>query len=405
MIAEITFKNFYSFRDETTFSFEADSEKKLEEFHVVEVEPGVRLLKLGIIYGANASGKSNVLKVWEFFQEFFASERIIEKNNPIPYLPFKMDNKSTKENSEFSLTFYIQNEEGKYIKYAYSLVLHENKVISEVLHAYLSIQPTTIFERTINQGISVIKFSPKLKVSTKIRDEITLRCLPNISVFSAYRRVNANIPEVEKVNQYLENKLLFGVIAPKKLFPRYVLLTSNDQKENILQFLKEADFNIIDIKENDVDSNQPYSTGEEYLYTHKVIDGNNDEVYYTFPDAMESEGTLQTFKLSSYVYEVIKKNSFLVIDEIESSLHPKLIEFLLIKFLKESMTEQLLFTTHYDGLLAEEDIIRKDNIWFTAKNREGVSELYPLTDFRGLGRISSLQKAYKMGKFGGVPNI
>lgn len=405
MIAEITFKNFYSFRDETTFSFEADNEKELEEFHVVEVEPGVRLLKVGIIYGANASGKSNVLNVWEFFREFFASERIIERNDPIPYLPFKLDNKSTKENSEFSLTFYIKNKEGKYIKYIYSLVVCENKVISEVLHAYLSIQPTAIFERTMEQGISVIKFSPKLKVSTKIRDEISLRCLPNISVFSAYRRVNAHILELERVNQYLENKLLFGVVGPKELLPRYVPLTSNDQKENILQFLKEADFNITDIKENDAESNLPYGTGEEYLYTHKVVGEDNDEVYYTFPDAMESEGTLQTFKLSSYIYEVIKKNSFLVIDEIESSLHPKLVEFLLIKFLKESMTEQLLFTTHYDGLLSEEDIIRKDNIWFTAKNREGVSELYPLTDFRGLGRISSLQKAYKMGKFGGVPNI
>ncbi|MDR0749050.1 MAG: hypothetical protein LBF62_05715 [Tannerellaceae bacterium] len=77
----------------------------------------------------------------------------------------------------------------------------------------------------------------------------------------------------------------------------------------------------------------------------------------------------------------------------------------MVKFLKESETEQLLFTTHYDGLLSEEDLIRKDNIWFTTKNKEGVSELYPLTDFKGLNRISSLQKAYKLGKFGAIPNI
>lgn len=402
MIAEITFKNFFSFRDETTFSFEADNDTVIQQFHVVEVEPDVKLLKLGIIYGANASGKSNVLKVWEFFQDFFDSGKIVERNDPIPYTSFMLDEKSHKQPSEFAITFYIKDQTKKYIKYKYSLVLLDNTVISETLQAYFSTQPTAIFERVYNQGISVIKFSTKLKVPAAVKDEITIKCLPNISVFSAYRRVNANIPVLEEVNNYLYNKLLLPLITPGELFPQHIDIHSRQQKENILQFIKEADFNISDIQRNEK-TETPFDNS--YYYTHRIIDKYNNYVYYNFPEDMESAGTIQAFRLSGYIYEVIRNKGFIAIDEIESSLHPKLIEFLLVKFLKESETEQLLFTTHYDGLLAEEDLIRKDNIWFTTKNKEGVSELYPLTDFKGLNRLSSLQKAYKLGRFGAIPNI
>ena len=402
MIAEITFKNFFSFRDKTTFSFEADNDTAMQQFHVVEVEPDVKLLKLGIIYGANASGKSNVLKVWEFFQNFFDSSRVVEKNDLILYVPFRLDEKSGKQPSEFTISFYIKNQSEEYTKYKYSLVLLGNIVKSETLQAYFSTQPTAIFERVYNNGISIIKFSSKLKVPAVVREEITIKCLPNISMFSAYRRVNTNISVMEEVNNYLHNKLLLPLITHTDLFPQHIDINSKPQKENILQFIKEADFNISDIQQND--KAETLFDGS-YYYTHRIIDKYNNSVYYNFTEDMESAGTIQAFRLSGYIYEVIKTNGFIAIDEIESSLHPKLIEFLLVKFLKESQTEQMLFTTHYDGLLAEEDLIRKDNIWFTTKNKEGVSELYPLTDFKGLNRVSSLQKAYKLGKFGAIPNI
>ncbi len=93
------------------------------------------------------------------------------------------------------------------------------------------------------------------------------------------------------------------------------------------------------------------------------------------------------------------------IDEIESKLHPRLVEYILEKFLKESESAQLLISTHYDNLFDEEDLLRKDCFWFTEKGEDGATKLYPLSGFKGLGRISSLQKAYKFGKFGAVPNI
>ena len=124
-----------------------------------------------------------------------------------------------------------------------------------------------------------------------------------------------------------------------------------------------------------------------------------------FRRCFESDGTIRTFGLAAQVQKALENNAFLAVDEIESSLHPKLIEYIIERFLKESEQAQLLLTTHYDGLLEEDDLLRKDTIWFTEKNTDGSSALYPLTDFKGLNRISSLRKAYKFGKFGAVPNL
>lgn len=141
------------------------------------------------------------------------------------------------------------------------------------------------------------------------------------------------------------------------------------------------------------------------MYQHRVLseDGNND--CYEFPELLESDGTVRTFSLAAQVQKILEKDAFLAVDNIEFSLHPKLIEHIIECFLKESEQAQLLVTTHYDGLLGEEDFLRKDNVWFTEKNPDGSSVLYPLTDFKGLNRISSLQKAYRFGKFGAIPNL
>ena len=125
-------------------------------------------------------------------------------------------------------------------------------------------------------------------------------------------------------------------------------------------------------------------------------------IIMSFQELFESDGTIRTFGLAAQVQKILERDAFLAVDEID--LHAKLIEYIIERFLKESEQAQLL-TTHYDGLLGEEDLLRKDNVWFTEKNLDGSSVLYPLTDFKGLNRISSLQKAYKFGKFGAVPNL
>lgn len=402
MIAEIKFKNMFSFRDETVLSFEADKSKDLESYHVVELAPDVKLLKLAVIYGANASGKSNIIKVCDFIRSFITCTPL-NKAELIKIVPFLLNITSKEQASEFSVSFYAMNGD-KAIRYVYSVLLETTHIVRETLIYYLSQQPATVFERSMENNVSSIKFGQKVKISTAAKEEITLKCLPNMSVFAAYMQVNTNIAEMETALQYL-TKQMMPAIVPTSSLSRYAeeAIKKETAKEYILRYLQEADFNISNISSKEQETKK--GVVNYTMYQHKVSSGLGGNDYYEFPELYESDGTIRTFGLASQIQNSIGSNAFLAVDEIESSLHPKLIEYMIERFLKESKQAQLLLTTHYDGLLGEEDLLRKDNIWFAEKNTDGASVLYPLTDFKGLNRISSLQKAYKFGKFGAVPNL
>lgn len=402
MIAEIKFKNMFSFRDETVLSFEADKSKDLESYHVVELAPDVKLLKLAVIYGANASGKSNIIKVCDFIRSFITCTPL-NKAELIKIVPFLLNRTSKEQASEFSVSFYAMNGD-KAIRYVYSVLLETTHIVRETLIYYLSQQPATVFERSMENNVSSIKFGQKVKISTAAKEEITLKCLPNMSVFAAYMQVNTNIAEMETALQYL-TKQMMPAIVPTSSLSRYAeeAIKKETAKEYILRYLQEADFNISNISSKEQETKK--GVVNYTMYQHKVSSGLGGNDYYEFPELYESDGTIRTFGLASQIQNSIGSNAFLAVDEIESSLHPKLIEYMIERFLKESKQAQLLLTTHYDGLLGEEDLLRKDNIWFADKNTDGASVLYPLTDFKGLNRISSLQKAYKFGKFGAVPNL
>ena len=402
MIAEIKFKNMFSFRDETVLSFEADKSKDLESYHVVELAPDVKLLKLAVIYGANASGKSNIIKVCDFIRSFITCTPL-NKAELIKIVPFLLNRTSKEQASEFSVSFYAMNGD-KAIRYVYSVLLETTHIVRETLIYYLSQQPATVFERSMENNVSSIKFGQKVKISTAAKEEITLKCLPNMSVFAAYMQVNTNIAEMETALQYL-TKQMMPAIVPTSSLSRYAeeAIKKETAKEYIQRYLQEADFNISNISSKEQETKK--GVVNYTMYQHKVSSGLGGNDYYEFPELYESDGTIRTFGLASQIQNSIGSNAFLAVDEIESSLHPKLIEYMIERFLKESKQAQLLLTTHYDGLLGEEDLLRKDNIWFAEKNTDGASVLYPLTDFKGLNRISSLQKAYKFGKFGAVPNL
>lgn len=405
MIAEIKFKNLFSFRDEAVFSFEADKSKEMESYHVVEVVPGVRLLKFAVIYGANASGKSNFIKACDFLKSFI-TRTPSNKGEETGVIPFLMGKNSPKETSDISITFYMSKADLLPVKFVYTLSLTRTHIHKESLSYYSSQQPTTVFERSIEGGVSTIKFGSKIKLSAAAKEEISLRCLPNMSVCAAYMQVNVNIPEIEDVLLYFRDRVMATVNRSSAVeFSSYAKLADTKNKNYILKYLQQADFNIDDITTNDEGPVHESFFPIEPIFQHKVSDKDGKEFIYGFPASSESEGTLRTMGIAGCIQETLENNAFLAVDEIESSLHPKLIEYIIERFLKESENAQLLVTTHYDGLLAEDDLLRNDNIWFTEKNSDGATVLYPLTDFKGLNRISSLQKAYKFGKFGAIPNI
>ena len=141
------------------------------------------------------------------------------------------------------------------------------------------------------------------------------------------------------------------------------------------------------------------------VFEHTVENDNGAEAYQMYKGD-ESTGTLRTFGVEAALFEALENNAFLPIDEIETSLHPKLLEKILYEFLKTHSRSQILVTTHNDGLLdLVDDLIRKDCVWFTEKGKDGATSLYSLDEFAGLNKLRSIQRAYRGGRFGATPNI
>ena len=255
-----------------------------------------------------------------------------------------------------------------------------------------------------------------------------------MSVLAAYNRVNVAVPEIDNVTQWMKNQYSLPSIEPHTSlvdFAEQMIAKNASIKKHILDFLCKADYNITNINTEVIEENVPDDMlslliskignlpddEKERLkkertikltkteFEHKVINKDGVRKLFKMSKGLQSAGTIRTLGLASAISQLVDNNAFLAIDEIESSLHPRLVEFIIEDFFKQKGQSQLLLTTHYDGLLEEDDLLRKDSIWFTNKKESGATELYSLADFKGINRISSLQKAYKYGKFGATPNI
>ena len=424
MIQEIKIKNFRSFKDEVTFSFEASNDKFAEDSQVVQINENTRLLRFAVVYGYNASGKSNLLDVFEFLYDFwfYKPKDMDVKTGTIP---FKLDKSSLAEPTRIELVFYVEDT-----KYSYLLELDEHQVYLEKLSYYKSVQPTKLFERRFENGQSVIDFN--LKISNIVKEKITVECLKNMSFFAARNQANVSIPEIDAAMTWMKTKV-HETISPSTNLTKYAQrMTSknNDLITYILGFLREADFNITNFKTDTI--NQPYpkevvemvlnseklSEEEKEVikqvpfkkefrtdFEHTVENERGIESYILSSYGEESRGTLRTLGIETALYAIMNENAFIAIDEIETSFHPKLLEKILFEYLRTPSRSQLLVTTHNDGLLdLVDDLIRKDSVWFTEKKKSGVTDLYKLTDFRGVNRLSSIREAYRNKRFGATMN-
>lgn len=427
MIQEIKAQNFKSFKDEITLSFEATRDEMFEDYQVVEVAPGMRLLRFALVYGANASGKSNLLEIIDFLRMFWFNKPA-DLDEPTGTIPFQLDRNTPDQPSRFEIKFYVGST-----RYWYVLELDERRVYAEKLYYYRSAQPTMLFSREWREGQSVIGInSTVMRVSRAAQEEISLRCLPNMSFFAARNQVNIAIPEIDAAKDWMRERILPTITPDAQMFLYTSERMAKDAKlrDYMLDFVHRADFNITGVKSDIVrrqmtpelvnylmaNENIPASEKDrlmkdksfetiETTFEHTVRNERGEEKY-NLPTELQSVGTRRTIGVEAAIYSALESEAFLHIDEVEASLHPELVEFILQRFLSTKNRSQLLVTTHYDPLLnTADDLIRRDSVWFTDKKETGATIVYSLVEFKGLKRIASLQKAYRNGLFGALPNI
>ena len=172
--------------------------------------------------------------------------------------------------------------------------------MKETLTYYPSQQPATIFERVNENNVSTIKFGQKLKVGVAVKEEITLKCLPNMSVFAAYMQVNTHIEDIETVLQYLTNKMM-SAIVPTTVLSSYATesIKEENAKKYLLMYLQEADFNISNITSKEQET--PKGAIRYTVCQHKVISPDGSVDYYNFPELLESDGTVRIFGLAAHI--------------------------------------------------------------------------------------------------------
>lgn len=421
MIAEFTVENFYSIRSTQKISFEPSSDSFMSDEYTYEVKDGVRLLKVGIIYGANASGKSNVLGAIEFFKMLVL--RVPKgRNDTTRAVPFLLDETSKAKTTKMSMSFYVNQ-----LKYILSFELDKKRIYSETLTVYESIRPTKLYSRSYDPDTdsSVIEFGTNLKMAKKNQDAIAGNTINNCSVLAAFGNSNVEKTKLNDVYDYFA-KQVKDVLAPGMLLSEYVKRHLDKDKDGnlkkfILNFLKASDFNIEDVTlheeeelitpeleqliqkapiDDDAKSEMLKKgkiTNTELTFTHRAGNGS-----YELSEEYESNGTMRFLGMAIILNSLLKKNLFVPIDEVETSIHYKLLSYFIKVFLANSnQASQMLLTTHDINLLNEE-FIRRDTIWFTDKDEQGETNVVRLSAL-GLHKNLSPYNAYKQGKLVKLP--
>lgn len=421
MIAEFTVENFYSIRSTQKISFEPSSDSFMLDEYTYEVKDGVRLLKVGIIYGANASGKSNVLEAIDFFKMLVL--RVPKgRNDTTRVVPFLLDETSKTKTTKMSMSFYVNQ-----LKYILSFELDKKRIYSETLTVYESIRPTKLYSRSYDPytDSSVIEFGINLKMAKKNQDTIAGNTINNCSVLAAFGNCNVGKTKLNDVYGYFA-KQVKDVLAPGMLLSGYVKRHLDKDKDGnlkkfILNFLKASDFNIEDVTLHEEEElitpeleqliqKAPIAddaksemlkkgkiTNTELTFTHRTENG-----LYELSEEYESNGTMRFLGMAIILNFLLKNNQFVPIDEVETSIHYELLSYFIKVFLANSnQTSQMLLTTHDINLLNEE-FIRRDTIWFTDKDEQGETNVVRLSAL-GLHKNLSPYNAYKQGKLVKLP--
>lgn len=437
MIAELSVRNFGPMKDTQTLSFVASSDSNLEEYYVVRTG-GLRLLKMALLYGPNASGKTTLINALQFLRRLMLIAAS-DKSETLEFQPFKFRKEKNQPSTEFSLTFIIDD-----VRYDYKVEFSELCILNESMHYYPEGRKAVLFfrETDVSKTLATVHFGSTLKVSKKDLQLLEGNTLWNATVVASFGKTNINIPALQKIRHWFESMLMPPVYPYTRLTTWAIKELSSPKgdelKEQVKAFLSGADVQIADFiinhKEKELTGeekdkfinllkgmpNFPINLpqGEEVLrikehelfFNHLVHSSDGKNMHYSLDSNEESTGTIRYFGLSTILARMLLNNHIVPIDEIESSLHPDLLKHFLLTFLANTAnrnTSQLLLTTHNLDFLENRDILRNDVVWFTEKQPDGSTSLYSLADFDTsvFRKGGSVTNAYKTGKLGAKPKL
>src|SRR4028119_48258 len=413
MLIEFSVSNFRSIKEEQTLSMIADSSTRKNDNTFVPIEGNkLRLLNSAAIYGANASGKSNILKALDRLISYI-QELNIDVDDNIPYYePFELDKSCLSQPSMFKLSFIIEG-----IMYEYQIAFDSGEVHHEQLDFYPHKRPANLFIRTKNEVKRGDYFQDKRLFSTK-----ALTKYPYLSKVAREEH-----KQIQKIYESLKTYNFYAANDPqmRSYLVRHVnqQLQKHDKlKIKLDKLIRIADTHIEEIKleEKNVDFEFEYQ-GQHKIKKFLMSDNKYEffAVHKTFRDGLlegeakftffqkESIGTITLYGLGALMLLILNRGHLLVIDELDNSLHPKLCKFLIKLFhhpLTNPRNAQLIFASHETTLL-DRELLRKDQIWFTEKNKYGETQLFSAQDFDKVKGDEPFDLWYMQGKFGGQPNI
>ena len=390
MLIQFTFSNVLSFKGKFTLDMAAINAYKEHSYNLIDIGQKEKFLKVAAIYGANASGKSNLFFSFLYFQNIIIESFNNSDENDLNILqkcfePFMFDKDSN--NSEFEIIELFDGAE-----YKYGFEYNDQEIVAEWLYKkdLSTNRKTTFFEReysTITMGASI------RKECSIYQDQIPKETL----VLSFFNKLKLKT----NVFNLVYNEIMSTLVIPSELCERRDIIEKllpqviDKNKEKLLSFLNAIDTGIQDIE---YDSETKVNDIQFYT-THIDADGNS----YSLPLFSESEGTIKSINIFIYVQGAILYGKSLFVDELNVKLHPLLVKFIIDLFYDEKSEAQLIYTTH-DTTLLDKKFFRRDQIWFVQKDEFGHSELSALSDFK-VRSDASFEKDYLAGVYGGIPFI
>lgn len=408
MLIQFRFQNFKSFRDDTILDLSAT--KITEHHNHVILSGNEKLLPAAAIFGANASGKSNLIEALRFMATYvtdsfmYGGDGEKGKNGQLGSTPFLFD--STSENSESSFEVYFTGDEAHGEKtYNYGFTLDHRGVVEEWLNT--KSKSARDFRRIFYRNPRELSLD---RISSKQKENIRLSLEREVLVASLGAKLRVDILKTVRDWFYFLNFADFGDPRENEFLssriPRGFSRSRVIQKK-VASYLSTFDPSIVDLHVEPLRKDNREELVQIYAM-HRTRDGR----IVPIPFPQESAGTLKMFALYPFLQDTLEDGSVLLIDELNARLHPLLVRNFLLAFLNPEVNPrhaQIIFTTH-DAWQLSNNLLRRDEIWFTEKNDDGVSSLYSLADFEDedgakIRKDENYEKNYLLGKYGAIPTL